>query len=304
MIYLLYIFFIPILLFSTELITPIPLTSDINIKKANLGKELFFEKRLSQTNTISCSSCHDIPNGGDDGRKFSLGVNNKIGNINSPTVLNTRYNFVQFWDGRSSDLKDQISGPIHNPIEMNSNFPEIIKKLESQPFYINQFAKVYKSGITEENIKDAIVEFEKSLTTPNSKFDKYLRGDENALSENEKTGYELFKSYGCISCHNGTNLGGNLYQKIGIISPYYKEETNNLGRYNITKKDDDKFYFKVPTLRNIELTAPYLHDGSIKELNIVIRLMLKYQVGAIYEEKDIKYIEDFLKTLSGEIPKI
>lgn len=302
--YIIYIFLIPFLLFSADLITPIPIDTNINIKKAKLGEALFFEKKLSGDNTISCSSCHDIQNGGDDGKKFSTGVNNKVGNINSPTILNTRYNFAQFWDGRSSDLKDQINGPIHNPMEMNSNFPQIIEKLSKEPFYIAKFANVYKSNITKENIIDAIVEFEKSLVTPNSKFDRYLRGDKTALNAKEKEGYELFKSYGCISCHNGVNVGGNLYQKIGIINPYFKELNTHLGRYNITKKDDDKFYFKVPTLRNIELTGPYLHDGSINSLKAVILLMLQYQVGAIYKESDIENLEHFLKTLSGEIPKL
>lgn len=296
--------FLPIFLLSEMLITPIPSDIKLNKEKVLLGKMLFHDTRLSKDDTISCASCHDIPNGGDDSRTFSIGFNNQVGTINSPTILNSSLNFVQFWDGRVNTLEEQAVGPIHNPIEMNSNFVEIISKLKNDDVYKKQFSQIYNTTINKNNIIDAIVEFEKSLTTPNSKFDLYLKGQKDILNEKEKKGYDLFQSYGCISCHNGVNLGGNLFQKVGIIDRYFKEDETNLGRYNITKQNKDKFYFKVPTLRNIELTAPYLHNGSLKDLRSVIEIMIKYQVGAIYEDKDIENIELFLKTLTGEIPNV
>lgn len=300
----LFILLMPFYLFSSNLITPIPKERNLNYLKVELGKMLFFDKRLSKDNTISCASCHDIKNGGDDGKNLSIGIDGKIGEMNAPTVLNSKFNFVQFWDGRAKTLQEQATGPIHNPVEMNTNFEEIISKLSKDEKYKELFFKIYKENLNEQNIIDAIVEFEKSLITPNSKFDRYLNGEKNILTQKELKGYELFKSYGCISCHNGINIGGNLFQKVGIIQSYYKDDKRHFGRYNITKKEEDKFYFKVPTLRNIEHTAPYLHDGSVNDLKSVLKLMLTYQVGTVYEDEDIENLEEFLKTLSGEIPTI
>lgn len=300
---LIYIFTITLLI-SNEIITPIPLEdTKLNPQKIELGKKLFFDTRLSKNNTISCATCHDIQNGGDDGEKVAIGINNLKGFFNTPTVLNSRYNFSQFWDGRAETLEKQVLGPIHNPIEMNSDFSQIIPKLSKDKEIEKKFRDIYNSDINEKNIVDAIVEFEKSLITPNSKFDKYLKG-ELSLTKSEEKGYELFKDLGCISCHNGINIGGNLYQKVGVVSQFFPDNEIHYGRYNLEKNEDEKFYFKVPTLRNIELTAPYLHDGSINTLSAVIEIMLRYQVGAIYTSDDIKNIESFLKTLTGEIPKI
>ncbi len=289
-------------LFSKELITPLHVIYDYDTKKAQLGRVLFHDKRLSKDNAISCASCHDLANGGDDNRKFSLGVGGEIGSINSPTVLNSRFNFVQFWDGRAKDLKEQVLGPIHNLVEMNTNFNDIVNKLKQDIFYVESFKENY-GKLDEDSIIDAIVEFEKALVTPNSKFDKYLLGNEDILSSDEKEGFTLFKDLGCISCHNGVNIGGNLFQKMGIVKEY-KTSNNNLGRYNVTKEISDKYYFKVPSLRNIEHTAPYLHDGSEYSLKNVIRIMLDYQVGFDISNDEIKKIELFLKTLSGETPAI
>ena len=287
---------------SIELISPIPLDEDYDVNKALLGKKLFHDKRLSSDETISCASCHNIENGGDDDRKFSIGVGNKEGDINAPTVLNAKFNLAQFWDGRAKDLKEQAVGPIHNPIEMSSNFNSIIHKLKNDHYYKEAF-KLYKSGITKDNIVDAIVEFEKALVTPYSKFDRYILGDENILTQKEKEGYQIFKDYGCISCHNGVNIGGNLYQKMGVMKEY-KTKLNNLGRYNVTKKEEDKYFFKVPTLRNIEHTAPYFHDSSSDSLKDAIKLMIEYQVGVIPSPSEVDKLESFLKTLNGNTPKI
>ncbi|MEA3316192.1 MAG: cytochrome-c peroxidase [Campylobacterota bacterium] len=300
MFYILLLVFFNLFLYSKELITPIPLENNYHKEKAILGKKLFFDVRLSYDNTISCSSCHILNDGGDDNLPVSFGVSGKTGVRNSPTVLNSKYNIVQFWDGSASSLKEQAKGPIHNPVEMNSSFEQIITKLNKDKNYKNSFSTIYEDGITGDNIVDAISEFEKTLTTPNSRFDKYLRGDTNILTEDEKNGYQLFKDYGCISCHNGVNIGGNLLQKIGIMRNY---KTKDLGRFTITKNEKDKFYFKVPTLRNIELTAPYLHNGEVKTLEDVVKIMIDYQIGYELDDKELQNIIKFLKTLTGDNPK-
>ncbi|MBD3841055.1 MAG: cytochrome-c peroxidase [Campylobacterales bacterium] len=282
--------------YAQHLITPIiPVKYDKT--KATLGKKLFFDTILSSDNSVSCATCHDIFNGGDDGLSVSYGVENKTGIRNAPTVLNSVFNISQFWDGRAKNLAEQIQGPIHNPVEMNNDFSTIVQKLSQDKHYKKDF-KIYPSGITQTSIIDAIVEFEKSLVTPNSRFDKYLKGDFKALDAQEIQGYKLFQEYGCISCHNGINIGGNLYQKIGVMKEY---QSSDLGRYEITHKDDDKYFFKVPSLRNIELTAPYFHDGSANNLQKAVAVMSEYQLGYPLEESEIDTIVKFLKTLTAPL---
>lgn len=288
-------------LFSKDLITPIPLTQDYDYQKALIGKKLFYDTRLSHDDTISCATCHNLELGGDDNLSVSFGINGAKSTRNSLSVFNSRYNIFQFWDGRANSLSEQISGPIHNPAEMGTNFNEVIFKLKDDEQYQKEFNSLYDDGLTEENLKDAIVEFEKALTTPNSKFDRYLRGEKNILDENELKGYTLFKDYGCISCHNGVNIGGNIMQKIGILEKF---NTEDYGLYNITKNEEDKYYFKVPSLRNIELTSPYFHDGRVDKLDEAVKVMLQLQVGFPLEEENIENIVKFLKTLTGEKPKI
>ena len=288
-------------LFSQELITPIPLTPQYDYEKALLGKKLFFDTRLSHDNTISCASCHFLDEGGDDNIAVSIGIDGKKGVRNTPTVLNAVYNVNQFWDGRAKDLKEQIKGPIHTSFEMGSSFDEIIEKLSKDSDYRKRFGSLYRDLITGDNISDAIAEFEKTLITPNARFDKFLRGDKKALNADELNGYRIFKEYGCISCHNGVNIGGNLMQKMGALEKY---ETSDFGRFNITKKEIDRYYFKVPSLRNVELTAPYSHDGSITTLKSAVEIVLKYQVGIHLKDKEVEDIVKFLKTLTGESVKI
>lgn len=299
---LIILIFISISLFCSSLLKPLPLKADYHQQKAKLGKKLFFDNRLSKNNSISCASCHDLYNGGDDGLKFSFGIDGKIGNINSPTVLNSRYNFVQFYNGKAQTLKDQAAFPIQNPIEMGSKFENIIIKLKKDNEYIKEFNSLYKQGISKDSILDALSEFEKSLITP-SRYDKYLRGDKQALTSIEKEGLKLFKKYGCISCHNGINLGSNIYQKLGLFKEY-KFKNKNLGLYDLTKNENDKYYFKVPTLRNIELTSPYFHGGDTNSLKEAIAIMGEYQLGIVFEDKQIIKIEAFLKSLTGQIPEI
>ena len=290
-----------ITLLSSSPIKPIPSVQDLHEDKVLLGKKLFFDTRLSKDNTISCASCHDLQNGGDDGLKFSFGIRGQEGNINTPTVYNAVFNFRQFWDGRAKDLKAQASEPIENPIEMGHNFSDLVSVLKEDHFYDAAFSKIYKGGISKESIADAIAEFEKALITPDAPFDRFLKGEKNAISKKAKRGYRLFESKGCILCHNGVNVGGNFYNKFGI---YKDANSTHLGRYNITKHEEDKYVFKVPSLRNVALTAPYMHDGRAKTLTDAVEIMTEHQLGRYMSEEEIEEIVAFLKSLTGNIPNI
>ncbi len=287
-----------------EPIQPIPLYIELDEKKVKLGKELFHDPRLSGDNSISCSSCHNLATGGVDRLVSSIGINGTVGPINSPTVFNSGFNFRQFWDGRTETLEEQIEGAIHAPIEMSSSWPEIIRKLNKSSKYVTTFEKLYLDGITSDNIKDAIAIFEQSLYTPNSRFDQFLRGNSQAITDEEKEGYRLFKDYGCVSCHQGVNAGGNLYQKFSVIGNYFIDRGNiteaDLGRFNVTGDEQDRHVFKVPSLRNVALTPPYLHDGSIPTLQEAISVTGSYQLGRPIPSEETILIEKFLKTLTGE----
>jgi len=298
------LFIISIQLYLTVIqasqIRPIPASIEVDEKKVELGRKLFFDTILSKNNTVSCASCHDLLNGGDDGLKFSFGIYGQEGEINAPTVYNSVFNFRQFWDGRAKTLKEQVSFPIKNPVEFGHNSKELVHILKNNKSYVNLFNNIYNSGITEDSISDAISEFEKTLITPNSPFDRYISGDENAITKKEKDGYNLFKYKGCISCHNGVNIGGNLFNKFGI---YEDANSTQMGRYNITKIEEDRYVFKVPSLRNITLTAPYMHDGRFSTLRDAVKFMVEYQLGRDMGKDDIDAIVAFLNTLTGEIPK-
>ena len=284
--------------YGADLITPIPLhVDDIDIHKAKLGKELFFDPILSRDGTIACSNCHFLDDGGDDNLKVSFGIDGKTGTRNAPTVLNSRYNFAQFWDGKASSLKKQAEGPIENPVEMGNSFSNLIKTLNNSK-YKEKFKKIYKEGVTKNSITDAIAEYEKTLITPNSPFDRYLRGDKDAISSEQKKGYELFKKIGCIACHNGINIGGNLYNKFGFLKPM---DTKDLGRFNVTHNENDKYFFKVPSLRNVAKTAPYSHNGEYENLKDIVIVMMEYQTGRVKNDEDIKYLVEFLKSLNAEL---
>ncbi len=285
-------------LLYAEPITPIPQHIEVDEAKAVLGKELFFDTILSVDNTVSCATCHDLDNGGDDGLRFSFGVDGKEGDINSPTVYNAVFNFRQFWNGRAKNLVHQVAGPVTNPVEMANKFDTLVKKLRKTS-YKDKFQKIYQDGITKENIADAIAEYEKTLITPNAPFDKYLRGDENAITPKQKEGYRLFKDKGCIACHHGINVGGNLYNKFGVMQYV---SSKRLGRYEVTHQEEDKYYFKVPSLRNVARTAPYLHDGRFESLDEVVKFMARYQLGQVITQEEIDKIVAFLHSLSGELP--
>ena len=289
-----------------EPITPIPQSVKLPPNKVKLGERLFNDTRLSRDNSISCASCHDLNLGGADGLPFAIGIDNQAGRINTPTVLNSAYNFRQFWDGRAETLEDQVPGPVHNPIEMDSNWTRTLAKLSRIPYYREQFVLTYPDGMTADNIIDAIATYERSLITPNSPFDRYLRGERSAISADTREGYTLFKSYGCIACHQGINVGGNLYQRFGIFSNPFTDsgeaQKEDLGRYNITGKAEDRYTFKVPGLRNVEKTAPYFHDGSAATLEEAIQAMAHYQLGTELGDDEIGKIVLFLKSLTGQNP--
>ncbi len=285
-----------------EPVQPVSPVKSINMAQVELGKKLFFDPRLSKSGFISCNSCHNLSMGGTDNLKTSIGHKWQQGPINSPTVLNSSLNIAQFWDGRAGDLQEQAGGPIANPGEMASSHTLSISVLQSIPGYAVEFKQVFAEGkINIEQVTQAIAEFEKTLVTPNSRFDQWLLGNNNAITEKELAGYQLFKQVGCTACHNGEALGGNSFQKMGLVKPY---ETQNKaqGLSGVTGKDSDRFKFKVPTLRNIELTYPYFHDGEAKSLTEAVDVMGKLQLGKQFNAIENAQIVAFLKTLTGEQP--
>jgi cytochrome c peroxidase len=290
---------------ADEPIKPLPQKLTLDARKVELGKAMFNDKRLSKDNSLACASCHDIAGkGGADGRVTAVGINGQVGPINTPTVLNASYNFRQFWNGRAASLEEQAAGPVHDPMEMGSNWTEVLGKLNQDTALVGKFAAIYKDGLKPANIQDAIATFERSLVTP-SRFDRFLRGDAKAINENEAKGYALFKTYGCVACHQGVNVGGNMYQQFGVMDEYFKVRGKpmtqaDLGRYNVTKLDNDKHVFKVPSLRNVELTAPYFHDGASATLEEAVDVMFRFQLGRTAPAADKGLIVQFLKTLTGE----
>ena len=289
---------------AAEPIKPLPETVEVDRSKAALGRILFHDPRLSKDGTVSCASCHVLASGGGDGRRVSIGIEGREGVINSPTVFNSRFNFKQFWDGRADSLEDQIDGPIQSPIEMGSLWPEVVAKLYEDERYPALFQQSYPEGINRKNVKNAIAEFVKSLVTPNSRFDQWLKGNDSALTDHEKQGYALFKNYGCVSCHQGANVGGNMFQVFGVLNEYFKRRGNiteaDLGRFNVTGNVADRHSFKVPSLRMAAHTPPYLHDGSAATLRDAVDAMFEFQLGREAPDEDKDAIVAFIKTLAGE----
>ncbi len=292
--------------FQEEAIRPIPSSVEVDQAKVELGFDLFNDVRLSANNTISCATCHGLTDGGVDGLKTSEGIHKQIGGINAPTVYNASLNLAQFWDGRAEDLQAQAGGPPLDMLEMGSNWNEITGKLRADKELLAEFKSIYgEEGITENSITDAIAEFEKTLLTPNSQFDKYLKGDTTAITNAELEGYNLFKDNSCISCHAGENVGGISYDYIGVANDYFADRgtelhAKDMGRIGVTNLEEDKHKFKTPSLRNIALTAPYFHDGTIEELSDAVIKMSKYQNGDVMDAQTADKIVLFLNTLTGE----
>ncbi|WP_414691410.1 cytochrome-c peroxidase [Noviherbaspirillum sp.] len=287
---------------SKEPIQPIAAPKIKDAGLVELGKKLYFDTRLSKSGFISCNSCHNLSMGGTDNLKTSIGHNWQQGPINAPTVLNSSMNLAQFWDGRAKDLKAQAGGPIANPGEMAFTHELAVDLLQSIPGYVSEFKKVFGSEKVDiDKVTKAIAAFEETLVTPNSRFDKWLKGDKKALTKDELAGYKLFKDSGCAACHNGPAVGGNSFQKMGVVEPY-KASSPAEGRVAVTGKDADRFNFKVPTLRNVEMTYPYFHDGAANTLPEAVDTMARIQLGKKFTAEENAKVVAFLKTLTGDQP--
>ncbi|MDW5499594.1 cytochrome-c peroxidase [Pseudomonas lundensis] len=285
-----------------EPVQPIPKSLPVDGQKVALGFRLYHDPRLSGDNTISCAHCHSLNTGGVDGRKTSIGVGGAVGPINAPTVFNSVFNSEQFWDGREPTLQAQAGGPPLNPIEMASkSWEEIINKLDKDPVLTRDFAAVYPRGLSGDSITDAIAEFEKTLITPDAPFDKWLRGDEKAMTLQQQHGYQLFKDNKCATCHAGIILGGRSFEPLGLKRDFNFGEVTpvDIGRMNVTNEVRDRLRQKVPGLRNVALTAPYFHRGDVATLDQAVKLMLRYQVGHELLQQDVDDIVAFLNSLTG-----
>lgn len=296
--------------FANESVRPIPDSVEYDKAKAELGNVLYHDTRLSADGTVSCATCHGINTGGVDNLKYSEGIGGQLGGVNAPTVYNAYFNFVQFWDGRAANLAEQAAGPPLNPVEMGcSSFDEIVARLSEDKAFVEAFNLVYPEGLSQATITDAIAQYEMTLITPNSRFDRYLKGEKDAMTAEEIAGYELFKEYSCATCHAGVNMGGLSFELMGQRADYFKDrelqEKSGLtdgdnGRWAQTGVERDRYRFRTPGLRNVELTYPYYHDGSVKTLEEAVRMMAKYQVGEELTEQEVAGITGFLHTLTGE----
>ena len=278
--------------------------NEITPAKVALGKKLFTETRFSQDLTISCNSCHKLDTYGVDNEPTSLGHNGQRGTRNSPSVYNAATHIAQFWDGRAKDVEEQALGPILNPVEMAmGSDSEVLERIKADKEYQAMFKAAFpgeSNPLTFKSIGKAIGAFERTLLTP-GRFDEYLKGDDKALTAEELKGLETFRDVGCVTCHNGVAVGGGMYQKIGLVKPY---PTKDLGRYEFTKNEADKYFFKVPSLRNIEKTAPYFHDGSIATLEQAVDLMAQHQLGKTLTSDQVKSIVTFLRALTSPLPQL
>ena len=295
---------------------PIPKNNPMTPEKIELGKQLFFDPRLSNPGTISCNSCHNVMAGGDDNRAFSVGFKAQLGGRSAPTVWNSAYQSIQFWDGRAADLEEQSKGPLINPVEMGMDGHNVvIARIEKIKGYQVQFEKVFgKNSMNIDNVAKAIAAYERTLITPDAPFDKYIRGNKKAMSAAQVKGFETFKTVGCIACHTGPNFSGPalpvgtaFFQKFPTFPDKELEKkyalSKDLGRYDVTKAEGDKNLFRVPTLRNIAWTAPYFHNGSVQTLNEAVRIMAKTQLNRVLTDEEAGSIETFLGALTGVFPK-
>lgn len=270
--------------------------------RITLGRILYYEPRLSRNQDISCNSCHDLARYGVDGQPTSGGDKGQLGGRNSPTSYNAALHIAQFWDGRAADVEEQAKGPILNPVEMAMpDADSVVKVLKSIPGYTELFKAAFPEDpdpVNYDNVGTAIGAFERGLVTP-SPFDSFIAGDITALNDAQLTGFNTFVNSGCATCHNGVGIGGGMYQKIGLVKPF---DTMDVGRAEVTQSDADKFFFKVPSLRNIDQTAPYFHDGKVATLDDAIRLMAVHQLGKTLTDQEVAEIKDFLGSLTGTIP--
>ena len=286
-----------------EPITPLPLSVDLDPKRVALGERLFNDVRLSRDNTKSCAACHPLDQGGMDGRSATSADDSSPAR-NTPTIFNVGFNASFNWDGIAQTLEAQAEIVLLRPRLMNTTWPELLTKLRADADYVARFNNAYPEGLTRANMLVALATFERSLLTPNARFDRYLRGERHALTEAEQQGYGLFKSYGCVACHQGINIGGNMYQKFGVFAKASGAELPDvpvdLGRYAVTKVPRDREVFRVPSLRNVAATGPYFHDGRAQTLEDAVRTMVRVQLGRTLTSAEIGLIIQFLHTLTGE----
>jgi cytochrome c peroxidase len=286
-----------------EPITPLPRSTSLDADKVQLGEMLFHDVRLSRGNVLACASCHLLAEGGDDNRPRSRGSDGELLNFNAPTVFNAVLSFRLNWRGNFRALEEHNEAVLLEPDLMNTTWEELLPKLRADEAYRAAFATIYDSDPAPAHVLDALATFQRSLTTPNARFDRYLHGGRAAITPDEERGYQLFQDYGCVACHQGVNVGGNLFQRFGIFHDPFAQlpiRTADLGRVTITRKADDRFVFRVPSLRNVALTAPYFHDGRAQTLDQAIREMARSQLGRVLTEREIALIAGFLRTLTGE----
>lgn len=270
--------------------------------KVNLGRMLYYDTRLSKDRSVSCNTCHDLASFGDDGAAVSTGIGKQKGGRSAPTVYNAALHIAQFWDGRAADVEAQAIGPVLNPIEMGMPDEDfVLNVLKSIPGYVEMFKTAFpdeESPLTYANVGNAIGAFERGLLTP-APWDNYLKGDDEALTSEQKKGLSLFITKGCITCHQGSGVGGHIYQKLGLVKPW---PTKDKGLGELEGKEAMTGFFKVPSLRNITETAPYLHDGSIATLEEIVKKMAEHQQGHVLTDEETASIVDFLSALKGEVP--
>lgn len=297
---------------SDEPVCALPDRVDYDSARADLGERLFNDKRISLDGSLNCASCHILEEGGADaGERVSEGINGLVGGVNAPTVYNSALYVRQFWNGRAADLREQAEGPATNPVEMgDQTWDQIVERLKADKALVKEFEALYPGqGLTQWTVTSAIAEFEKKLVTPNCRFDRYLKGDKAAINEQELKGYEAFKENACATCHTGAAMGGQSFERLDIFGNYFADRDPKIeynsdddGLKGYTKNDADLHKFKVPTLRNLELTAPYFHDGTFETIEDAVRAMGKYELGKTLSDDQVKAISAFLRTLTGVSP--
>ena len=287
---------------DSEPITPVPAAEALDPAKIELGRRMFHDVRLSRGDRVSCASCHDLARGGDDGRARSETNDGRPSDFNASTVFNAALNARLNWRGNFRTLTEQNEAVLLDPRLMNATWPELLAKLRAGADYRAAFKALY-GGPEREHVLDALATFQRSLLTPDARFDRYLRGERDAITAEEARGYQLFKAYGCIACHQGVNVGGNLFQRFGVFYDPFAARGNagaaDLGRYTITGREDDRKVFRVPSLRNVAVTSPYFHDGSAASLAEAVDIMARSQLGRELPRDDIDLIIRFLRTLTG-----
>jgi len=284
----------------SEPIVPIPSSLELDPKRVALGEQLFGDVRLSRDRARSCATCHPLEHGGMDGRTRPFNANGTLNARNTPTIFNVGLSSAFNWDGVANTLEAQADMVLRNPNVMDMTWLEVLSRLGAEGQYVSEFRAGYRDGLTRSNVLDALASFERSLMSPDSRFDKYLRGEREALTESERRGYTLFKTYGCVTCHQGVNVGGNMFQKFGVFSGEDVQDANiDLGRYYVTRVSRDRGVFRVPSLRNVAITAPYFHDGRARSLGAAVDTMAKVQLGRTLRPEETALIVQFLNTLTG-----